>query len=155
MPEISVELPDAAKAELNRKLAVWESKAGNLRAPFKRFGVYMTRVTDKTFRDSGRPPGSWAPLSEWTLAARKQKGSTSKKPLVDEGDLKKSFSYQTNRKGFLFGTIDRRASVHQFGGKSTRGNNEFNIPARPMINWLPKDEKELEKIMDDYLKEGK
>ena len=153
MPEISVVLPQSAKAELNRKIDSWRSKAGNMTTPFKRFGVYMTRTTDKAFKQKGRPAGSWTPLAEATRAIKESKGQNPDMPLIAGGDLMKSFTPVAGGKGFVFGTADKRASRHQFGGQVMFKGAMREVPARPMINWLPKDEAELEKIVEDYIGE--
>ena len=124
MPEITVVIPKRQVDAVNKLLDGWKWLARDLTVPFKRFGVYYLGVVDRTFREQGRPPGSWPALSPMTLGMRDHRKKrfkvTSIMALISEGNLRRSFSVEAQSKGLKIGTPDERASRHQRGGSVTR-----------------------------------
>ena len=103
------------------------ARARDLRVPFKRFGVYLSRVTANTFKKSGRPGASWKPLSEYTLALRKHRGKRYSPHgiLQDRGILRASFTAQVWGNGMKYGASVPYAAKHQFGGETLRERVEI------------------------------
>ena len=124
MPEITAVMPKREIDAVNRLLDGWKWLANDLTVPFKRFGVYYMSVVDRTFREQGRPAGSWAPLSPMTLGMRDHRKKrfkvTSIMALTDRGRLRRSFTIEAQPKGLRVGTSDDRADRHQIGGSVTR-----------------------------------
>ncbi len=124
MPEITAVIPKREIDAVNKLLDGWKWLANDLTVPMKRFGVYYLGVVDRTFREQGRPPGSWAPLSPMTLGIRDHRKKrfkvTSIAALVDRGHLRRSFTVEAQPKGLKVGTPDERASRLHGGGSVTR-----------------------------------
>ena len=122
MPAITMHIPLNQVKAVEGILDEKGNLASNLTVPFKRMGVYLQRQTDRTFRERGRPAGSWEPLSDYTLSLRKHRGKRYDPNLilVDAGTLKNSFTTQVQPRGMKFGTTVRYADIHQRGGTRTR-----------------------------------
>ena len=175
-------IPATQLASVKMALDDGNRKAKDLRAPFKRFAVYLDRVTQNTFKQSGRPMGSWKALSDYTLALRKSRGKryAPKRILQDSGNLRASFTSRVYHDAMIYGTAVPYAQKHQFGGKTHRGRVEirprkkkalaftvggqtlirklvvlpakdFDVPARPMLTWMPHDESHLNLLVSEHL----
>ena len=59
-------------------------------------GMYGQNASRSWFTN---PKNNWPPNSPAVIAAKKRKGSTEPKPLIDTGDLRKSITYFVDRKG--------------------------------------------------------
>jgi len=186
MPGFSIEVSLKDINAVNKQLDGKRKLASDLRRPFKRFAIYYGAVVQRTFRDAGRPPGKWPPLSEYTLALRKwrKRGANPKRMLDIHGvhGLKGSFSAHIEPQGMKYGTTVPYAVKHQKGGKTIRPEvtikakkgkalkfniggavlyrtkvtlpaREFKVPKREMITWLPRDNEELERLMEGYMRQ--
>jgi len=124
IPGITMRIPIAGINGVQRELDTKGNLASNLTKPFKRMGVYLTKVTDRTFKEGGRPAGSWTPLSDYTLALRKHKGRGVKPKQIlsihGSHGLKGSFTAKVEPRGMKFGTNVPYAEKHQFGGSVKR-----------------------------------
>jgi phage gpG-like protein len=186
MAQISITIPAGQIKAIDRLLDGWKWLASDLTKPFKRFAVYYGAVVSHTFKEKGRPPGSWQPLAPYTLAMRqwRNKRSNPEGILQDTGILRMSFASDVQPQGLKYGTSVPYAVRHQAGGTVTRPERTikakkakalafsvggkmifrtsvhqpartFNVPARPMITWLPEDEAKLEElIIEDFEKRG-
>ncbi|HEY5132111.1 MAG TPA: phage virion morphogenesis protein [Candidatus Krumholzibacteriaceae bacterium] len=102
--------------------------------------------------------------------------------LQDTGALHMSFTSRVEAQGMQYGTSVPYSAKHQEGGPATMNakfikarngkalkftvngqtffrkyvfqpEKQVQIPARPMITWLPEDEAKLEQIIEEYFKE--
>lgn len=94
MPEqAAVSLTAQGFGKLDAVLTRLARSNRDLRVPLKRIGAHMHRSVAMNFRDQGIPELgiSWAPLSQWTLKARRKgKGAGSAKILMDTGHMRMS-----------------------------------------------------------------
>lgn len=117
------------------------------REPLKQSGIYMERAIGQRFRKA-----NWKRLSPATLKIHPhRKGG---KPLNDTGKLKMSVTSRavkriTNTK-LEYGTNLVYAPLHNFGGTGGWGRT---IPQREFLYFDKKDEKAIERIFSDYIKE--
>jgi len=135
------------------------------------WGGYMLAQTDRTFRGKGRDGVKWPDLAPSTIAARRKRGITHRRPLQQTGVTKASF--QTQNVGKVTQKVFTRiriARVHQSGAtihqraRTLRPSNKqalaftiggqkivvrkvempartIKIPARPMIFIAERDRK--------------
>lgn len=139
----------------------------DLRKPYQYIIIYLQGRFSETFRKGGEK--SWDANSPVTVAI---KGSS--KPLVQDAFLKRSMTGPTGRgavrkkgpKRLEFGTTLKYARIVGEGKKGMRVSPEFrkfvaaktgfvlgatvNIPARPFLYFIPKDIKQIEKILVLY-----
>lgn len=125
--------------ELNKYI---KSMQKFLKAPEKFFArvalIGQTNVV-RHFNRSLGPSGKWAKL-------KYRKG----KPLLDNGDLRKSISKRYSRKGASVGSNLPYAAIHNYGGMAGRGR-KAKIPQREFL-WIDKKGYEqMEKAMVSIL----
>lgn len=77
------------------------------------------------------PYPEWAPLADSTITEKARLGYDTPFPLIREGDLKNSISYQVDRQAatvvvYLFST-DWKMPLHEYGSPAA------NLPARPVL----------------------
>lgn len=119
---VTISIPTGQIGAVNKLLDGYKWLASDLSKPFKRFGVYYGAVVMRTFKEGGRPPGSWKPLAPYTLAMRKWRGKRTdpKRILQDAGILRMSFASEIQPQGMKYGTSVPYAQIHQMGGLVTR-----------------------------------
>jgi phage gpG-like protein len=76
-------------------------------------GLGQLKSVRQTFRDSGSPAGSWAPLSDASRSWRKY--SSGHKLLIDTGRLLNSITFAAQGNSVVIGTGLNYAWVHQEG----------------------------------------
>jgi phage virion morphogenesis protein len=76
-------------------------------------GLGQLQSVRQTFRDSGSPAGSWAPLSDASRSWRKYSGGH--KLLIDKGLLLNSITFAAQGDSVVIGTGLSYAGVHQYG----------------------------------------
>ncbi len=109
-----------------------ETQGQNLTPAFKASGVYMRGSIEKNFRAQGRP-ARWQALAPATLAARRKgKGNGSAQILVNNADLKNSFSAEATGSSVEIGTNKVQARRLQFGypGKKNTKRPRYKRGAR-------------------------
>lgn len=116
----------------------------------KRCGEYMLVQTANTFKNSGRGPVRWAPLSMATLAIRKSRkqGRLSKRPLIGTGTLEDSFTAHvegpSDERELVISSSHKAAKIHQSGARiRVFGGARARIPARPMLFYTKEDHDEI------------
>ncbi len=174
---IDVKMDSRAVQKAFDKLA---ARVGDLRPAMKDIGEYLLKRTAEHFEREQDPDGKdWAPWSDVTLMSqygrktRKKDGTLTKgkkthtkkgyvtagferyamkrKILTLKGHLRKSISYKASRDSLVVGSNEKYAAIHQFGGKAGRGRKVV-IPPRPFIGVGSKDEREIERIAQTYLR---
>lgn len=80
-------------------------------------GASMLLSVRKTFRESGVPAHSWAPLSPNTIRSDPKKYGPGHKLLIDKGTLLNSITYRAQTGSVVVGTSLIYAAVHQFGSR--------------------------------------
>jgi phage virion morphogenesis protein len=136
-----------------------------LRVPLDKIGEDLVASTKRRFETGTSPEGKpWAPNSNVTIARylgarsniRKKDGSlnargerllSSKRPLINTGNLASSITRQSFLGGVSVGSPRVDAATHQFGakkgqfGKTKRGPIPWgDIPARPFLGMSSEDE---------------
>lgn len=125
----------AAQAMLGRLRAAGQ----NLRPMLDALVFTLTERVRLSFHDQADPWGMpWVPLSDVTLARRRDEGRSGASILRDKGELLASLSgvAHANAADIRLGFADRPATIHLFGGKAGRGR-KVTIPARPMMPIRP------------------
>jgi phage gpG-like protein len=120
---ITISIPTGQIEAVNRLLDGFKWMASDLSKPFKRFSVYYGATVMRTFKEKGRPPGSWKRLAPYTLAMRqwRNKRSNPEGILQDTGILRMSFTSEIQPQGMRYGTSVPYAVRHQVGGTISRG----------------------------------
>jgi phage gpG-like protein len=115
---ITISIPTGQIEAVNRLLDGFKWMASDLSKPFKRFSVYYGATVMRTFKEKGRPPGSWKRLAPYTLAMRqwRNKRSNPEGILQDTGILRMSFTSEIQPQGMRYGTSVPYAVRHQVGG---------------------------------------
>ena len=151
------------------------SPAG-LRGALREMGEDLAESTRRRFVTSTAPDGSrWAPNAASTYAAMVSKSDlrrdgrlrassarklAGKRPLVREGHLADSITYQMIDGGVEIGTSRVYAATHQYGarkgqyGRTRRGAPIpwGDIPARPFLGLSAEDERKVLDIIDRHLR---
>lgn len=114
------------------------ARAGTLPETTRRVGEAAEQLIRGTFRSSTDPWGRpWPPLSPITVAARRNRGSASTQPLVDQNVMYASLDSVVDGDSAVVSMAgrDRWPSVQQFGNAGNRawGRGSAPIPARPMF----------------------
>ncbi len=139
-------------------------RARDMTPAFQQIGEIMQASILQNFEAGGRPD-AWAPLKGRTLLARaggarkaikKRGGLTAKaqktiyghKILIQSSILRNSIHYVASSDNVLIGTAVVYAATHQYGRTSGRG---APIPARPFLVVQPEDDREISRIVSDYL----
>lgn len=127
-----------ARRAFNRLRGVAGGRQGLLQA----IGDALVNRTQLGFHDETDPWGNpWRPLSEVTVAMRRDQGVGGVSILRDTGQLVNSITSHARAGGtqhgaagveIRIGFVDRPATIHQFGGRAGRGR-KVTIPARPML----------------------
>lgn len=125
-----------------RKLA---ASIKNRKPLFNRIGVQLLNAISENFQQQGHEGTPWAPLSQRTIAGRRNKNKSSIKILEDTGELRRSFASEATDAQVRVGTKKIYAPPHEYGYK--------NIPERRM---LPSKKMGLQlavDVVDNYIKE--
>ena len=158
--------------ELKRRIRRALRKLHDLTPAFEQAGEHMVSSITQTFHEQGRPQ-RWQPLSAVTLFNRA--GGTVGKVFTKKGGLKKGAERKIlgakilMNSGRLLRSIHRGmragqdyavvstnviyARIQHEGGKAGRGH-KVTIPARPYMQILPEDEREVRSIFRTYLDEA-
>ena len=156
MVAIRIEITDDASGGLRRL----EQMGVNLRPVLGAIGNAMRESSVLRFRDSTAPDGGrWKPLSPVTVALRR-KGSSS--PLLDTGRLRNSLTFAVGSRHVDIGTNVIYAGTHQFGARKgaygkTKRNSPIpwgNVPARPFLGVSRTDEREINGIVADFVRQA-
>ena len=150
---------DATK--LLRDLGEAKRRGRDMRPAFDLIGEVMQTSIVANFEAGGRPD-PWAPLKAKTLLARAggarkaktKKGTLTKKAqrtiaghkiLIVSATLRNSIHYISSRDNVIIGSAMKYAATHQYG----RGP----IPARPYLVVQRDDDRDICRILRDYLTE--
>lgn len=119
--------------------------ANQLEQPRKLYGILgetLKKIHTDRFRAETDPEGrAWQPLSDKTLALKRKRGKSTK-ILRQDGYLADKTAYNVQADGVEFGSQEKYARLHQFGGKAGRGK-KVTIPKRPWLGVGEKDEQLL------------
>ncbi len=91
-------------------------------------GLGQLKSIRQTFRDSGSPAGSWAPLSPVSLSWRKY--SAGHKLLINRGLLINSITFAEQGNSVVIGTGLSYAGVHQYGFDGTQAVKPYSYTRR-------------------------
>lgn len=134
------------------------ARAKDLRPMWPKVGSYISQSNRKQFTSRGTYYGkAWKPLKP-EYAAWKRKQGYGRRPLVISGALKASFTSRPMsveryyKKKAVFGSNNELAPYHQYG---TRRNGKRVIPARPMMKATRKVQRDIAKMMKQYIVDGK
>lgn len=172
MALLEVTLDDRSVLDALQALA---RRTGDLSSPLREIGETLTESAKQRFAVSVGPDGArWAPNTELTIlryldgragAFGKKDGrltkkgaslATGKKPLVAEGNLASTITYQVIDGGrtLLVGSPQKYAAVQQFGaarGSLGKGAPWGDIPARPFLGVSDEDRRNIVEIVRGYL----
>ncbi|MCP9494284.1 MAG: phage virion morphogenesis protein [Pyrinomonadaceae bacterium MAG19_C2-C3] len=158
--------------QLITHLSALETNGRDLTPAFKASGMYMRGSIERNFRAQGRPQ-RWQALAPVTLAGRRKgKGQGSAQILVNNADLKNSFSEEVTNSSVEIGTNKVQARRLHFGypgKKSTkrtrykRGANKGKVkpvrwqsghtrtPARPFLMFQTEDYDQIAGVFNRHL----
>ena len=91
-------------------------------------GLGQLKSIRQTFRDSGSPAGSWAPLSPVSLRWRRY--SSGHKLLINRGLLLNSITFAAQGNSVVIGTALSYAGVHQYGFDGTQTVKPYSYTRR-------------------------
>jgi phage gpG-like protein len=118
----------------------------DFRTPMRQSGVYMEGAIGRRFRAA-----NWKGLSDATIRMHPRRAGG--KPLNDTSTLKKSVTSQAvktvSSHKLVYGTNLKYAPLHNFGGVGGFGNY---IPKREFLYFDQRDEREIKKIFEEYIK---
>lgn len=136
---IKITLNDLQAAEKLRNIA------NQLKHPRKLYGVLgetLKKIHAARFKAEQDSEGNrWKPLSSRTLESKRKHGK-SLKILRQDGYLSDKTAYNIKPDGLEFGSSEKYARLHQFGGNAGRGH-KVKIPARPWLGVGKQDEEVL------------
>lgn len=137
--DLRVALQDAGVAA---RLARAATVIGNLLPLMEEIGASLETSTRMRFeRGAGPDGGAWRPS---------RRGG---KTLVDTGRLLASMTHNASRDHVEVGSNVIYAAIHQFGGRTGRGL-AVDMPARPFLGLDADDEREIDDLISDYLREA-
>jgi phage gpG-like protein len=144
---VSVKITMRETSKLQKKLRKLSKGTGDFSTPLKQSGIQMEKNIGVRFKNA-----QWKPLSNATKKIRPDR--IGGKPLNDTGKLKMSVTsratkHVTKRK-LEYGTNLIYAPMHNFGGVGGWG---YKIPQREFLYFDDKDERQIRKIFEDYVKE--
>lgn len=119
--------------------------ANQLEQPRKLYGILgetLKKIHTDRFKAETDPNGNkWETLDDRTLALKRKRGKSTK-ILRQDGYLADKTAYNVQADGVEFGSQEKYARLHQFGGKAGRGK-KVTIPARPWLGTGDKDDQLL------------
>jgi hypothetical protein len=77
------------------------------------------------YQDAAGPYGAWQPLADETELEKAHLGAPANAPLYRQGDLKKSFKYETDGIEGIVGSTDPVMVEHEYGTRT--------MPPRPVV----------------------
>lgn len=162
-------------AELHRKLRLLIDRLDSPEQALKPIGEQIVERIKQRFQTSTAPDGTpWRPNAQSTLQAianglgrsYQTKGGglnargnlkmTSKKPLIDTGELSTNIHAKVIGDSLTITESPVYAAIHQFGGKAGRGL-KVTIPARPSMpvridgTLYPQEQSLIIEAINDYL----
>ena len=155
---------------LERKLKAAQDMMRSLKPYWQSVGSYIQRQTIKErFEKEQSPTGEkWKPLSERTKAIRRKKHkSGNMKILQDNGELRRSITYEAGDTYVKVGSVLKYARVHQFGCtiNVTRKQRAYlhyrgfhikkstiNIPARPFLGITEAECRYIKSMLRTFIK---
>lgn len=108
-------------------------------------GSMLVASTQDRFERSTGPDGR-----AWPQSVRVQMTQGTAKTLLDTGRLMTSITHEPGNDQVEVGSNVIYAAIHQMGGQAGRGH-AATIPARPYLGLSGPDEREISRILDDYL----
>ena len=162
---------------LERKLKAAQDMMRSLKPYWQSVGSYIQRQTiNERFEKEQSPTGEkWKPLSERTKAIRRKKHkSGNMKILQDNGELRRSITYEAGTNYVRIGSVLKYARIHQFGGtvevsrvgqykrdyKNHRFKRKWNsysyshkitIPARPFLGITAAECEHIKSMLKNYI----
>ena len=153
---------------LERKLKATQDMLRSLKPYWQSVGSYIQRQTIKERFDKEQSPSGekWKPLSEMTIAIRRKKNPTGNmKILQDNGELRRSITYEAGNNYVKVGSVLKYARIHQFGGiinvsKKQRGylhhrgfhvGRTIKIPARPFLGITASEVRHIKSMFKTYI----
>jgi phage virion morphogenesis protein len=132
-------------------------RMGKPEGGLKRVGQYVRGLSLQAFRESKDPNTGdpWWPLLPSTIKGRRGKRA---QILVDTSGLRRSIVAKiTGRNRIAVGTSKKYGIYHQLGSSDTvtssrsGGVNVGRLPARPFLGFDKRGEKEISRIMKDFI----
>lgn len=119
----------------------------DFKKPLRNSATYMEKSIGTRFRKA-----PWKPLSPATIKIHPRRAGG--KPLNDTGTLKRSVTAgaikNVGKYKLRYGTALKYAPLHNFGGRGGWGKY---IPKREFLYFDHKDERTIQRIFNDYIKE--
>lgn len=134
--------------EVESRLLDWVKRSENLRPLMKNIAGIMADSTEENFKEEGRP--KWKDLSEKTKTARRKTGHYPGQILQVSGQLAMSITTQYDNESAVIGSNKVYAVIHQLGGPAGK-NKKTTIPARPYLQLLDEDYREIISAIKMYL----
>lgn len=142
--EIRLDSNDVEKALLQVA-----QKCEDMRPLMKNIAGIMADATEQNFENEGRPD-KWQELAKRTIKQRIKTKHYPGKILQVEGRLALSVTTQYDNHSAVIGSNLAYARIHQLGGQAGK-NKSVEIPARPYLNLIEDDYKEILNETKNYL----
>lgn len=163
--------------EVQAALKALSDRIGNMRPVLHTIGEGIVERAKRRFETSTDPAGKpWKPNSAVTLGllrgrlsgqkskvkkdgslnASGQRSLVNKKPLIDQGNLRRQITIKATKGTLTVSNTMQYAAIQQFGGKAGRGR-KVTIPARPFLpvhqngTLYPAEQSEILKVLNEYL----
>lgn len=134
------------------KLKRLAAKGQDLSPFMQKAAGIMADAVEENFEEEGRP--RWPSLSAATIKDRQRVGKWPGKMLQrSAAGLASSISRHYDDTSAAVGTNKTYAAIQQLGGKAGRGK-KVEIPARPFLKMGEDDERRLERVLVEFLREG-
>ena len=129
---------------------------GQYGVPLRTIGQYVTEISKQAFDNQSDPATgqAWPSLNP-IYAAYKRKQRRSPQALIWGGHLKRGIGYSVTIPRVTIGPSVHYGVHHQFGtggmslGRS--GGSRQSLPARPFLGLSPTHEKEIEKMISNFI----
>ena len=156
--------------KLQKKLKATENIMRSMKPYWQLVGQYVQRKTIKERFDKEQAPDGqkWKPLSEMTKKMRAKRHKTGNmKILKDNGELRRSITYEAGNNYVKVGSVLKYARVHQFGctihvSKKQRAYLHYRgfhikksiitIPARPFLGITQQEREHIKSMFHSYIK---
>ena len=155
--ELKINIQDK---EIQQKLKELQSKITNTKPFLKQIGYALIEQVEDNFENDGFFGKEWK-LPKRCEKNKKDENDTKQCSVLQlTGRLASSIDFEVNNNTLTLGTNVEYAPIHQFGGKAGR-NKKSIIDARPFLpiikrgsdyNLHEKSEKEIDRVLDNFLK---
>ena len=156
--------------KLQSKLKATENIMRSMKPYWQLVGQYVQRQTIKERFDKEQAPDGqkWKPHSEMTKKMRAKRHKTGNmKILKDNGELRRSITYEAGNNYVKVGSVLKYARVHQFGANIRVSKKQkayfhyrgfhikksiITIPARPFLGLTQQEREHIKSMLKSFIK---